>query len=514
MKDIKILSRSVVALVAAIFGLGVVAIPANARDLSVAKPALACSQLAETDVDPAAEAPARIVTARVVTQGAAKPYCEVRGYVAPQVKFELRLPTETWTQRLMFSGCGGFCGRVEFRIRAAEGCAPLDNGELALVTSDLGHDTPDGNADTVWAAYNRPGKIDYGYRAVHAVTIAAKTIIARFYGQPQAYAYFNGCSDGGREAMMEVQRFPKDFDGVVAGAPVMNDTLNNTVFHLWNARQMHAADGSDLFRQADLELLHAAVLSSCDKAGDGIKDGVVGDPLACRFDPASIECKAGERARCLSQAQVAAARAMYAGATDPTGKPLFYGRPYGSELGWAAFSDGSMAVGFVRYMATDGIWQLSVKDAAFDRATVDRYRQYASVYDATDTDIEAFRSAGGKLIMWHGWADPGVPPLGTVDYYRGVQRKFGAATASFARLFMLPGVGHCQGGDGPDRTNMLDAIITWVEDGKAPSSIVAMRKADGKTVQTRPLFPFPTTAYYVGAGAPNQASSFKAAAAR
>ena len=476
------------------------------------KPVMGCEALAQKDVAPAGEAPGRIVSARTVATGTVGPYCEIKGYVAPQVRFELRLPTQNWTQRLMFSGCGGFCGRVEFRIRASEGCEAIDNGEIALVTSDLGHDAPDGNANTVWAANNRQGKIDYGYRGVHVVTVIAKAIVARYYGRPPAYAYFNGCSDGGREGMMEAQRFPGDFNGIVAGASVIEDVANNTVFHAWNARHSAAADGSALLKPQDLAVLHKAALEACDLTGDGIRDGVVGDPRSCRFDPAAAECRQGGTADCLSAAQVAAARAMYGGPVDEKGRPFYYGRPVGSELSWGSPDNGEMVGAFVRYMLSDDILEFDLAKFPFDRASFERMQWMAPVYNATSPDLDAFRKAGGKLIMWHGWGDFGVPPMSSVNYYENLLKRYGADTPSFARLFLLPGVGHCGGGEGPDRMNLTDAIFAWVEDGSPPASLLALRKSYGRTLQTRPVFPYPANSRYRGAGDPSVATSFAASA--
>lgn len=484
------------------------AAPASARELPVRKPVIECKNLAETDIAPPGEAPARIVTARLVANGAAAPYCEIKGYVAPQVHFELRLPSENWTQRLMYSGCGGYCGRVDFRLRASEDCTAIANGELALVASDLGHDAPDGNGDAVWAANNRQGKIDYGYRGVHVVTVAAKAIIARYYGQAQQYAYFNGCSDGGREGMMEVQRFPADFNGVVAGAPVIYDTLNNSLFHTWTARHLINRAGGAMFSSADLEVLHQAALDACDMVGDGIKDGVIGNPRACRFDPAVTLCPDPSTGKCLNREQIDAARAIYTGPVDAAGAPFYFGRPVGSELGWIWGDIGGMAGAFIRYMSSDQIQPFALDQVTFDQASADRFNELASIYNATNPDISAFQQAGGKLIMWHGWGDPAVPPMGSVTYYEALQHKFGDRTASFARLFMLPGVSHCGTGEGPDRINMLDAIMTWVEDGTAPTAIQAMRKVYGRTLQTRPVYPFPQNARFTGKGSPDQAAAF------
>lgn len=480
---------------------------AEAKELSVVKPEQECAGLAETDVVQDGEAPARIITARVV-QGSISPYCEVRGYVAPQVKFELRLPTQNWTQRMMYNGCGGFCGRIDFRIRAAEGCAAIDNGEMALVSSDLGHDAPDGNANTVWASNNPQGRLDYGHRGVHVVTVAAKAIIARFYGRPASFAYFNGCSDGGREGMMEVQRYPDDYDGVIAGAPVINATANNTIFHAWSAQHLSKSDGSLMFAAADLVLLHKAALQACDLSGDGVADGVVGDPLACHFDPVAAQCQDGEALNCLTAEQIAAARALYSGPMSADGLPLYYGRPIGSELAWGGPEVAIYARSFVRFMTTAQPQRFDLTAFRYDPASLAVYNAQARVFNALDPHINAFQQSGGKLILWHGLGDWGVPPASTAAYYAQVRQSLVGAE-QFVRLYMLPGVGHCGGGEGPDKINLLDVMMAWVEDGIAPSAIQSSRKAFGRTLQTRPIYPWPNTALYDGVGPVSEAASFR-----
>jgi feruloyl esterase len=480
---------------------------ASARDLEVVRPAMDCSRLSETDVNPLGEAPARIVSASIVQDGEQAPYCRVQGYVVPQVRFELRLPTMNWRQRLMFSGCGGFCGRVEFNISAAEDCAAIENGEFALVTSDLGHDTPDGNADTIWAAGNRQGKIDYGYRGVHVVTVAAKSIIERFYGRKQAYAYFNGCSDGGREGLMSVQRYPDDFDGVIAGAPVIDDTANNSIFHAWSARHLARADGRPVFLPEDLALLHNAALKSCDQRGDRLADGLVADPLSCAFDPAVLFCT-GAGSACLDEEQVAAARAIYAGPRNSRGKNLYFGRPVGSELMWGGPEVSAYVSAFVRNMSEDKPRELDLSRFAFEPADLARYNSLAAIYNATDPDIGAFRKSGGKLILWHGLSDPGVPAGSTVAYYRDVRKRLGDSTDSFVKMYLLPGVGHCGGGSGPDKIDLVSAIVAWVEDGQAPEAILSVRKEYGRVLQSRPVYPFPAIATFRGTGDPKDAASF------
>jgi feruloyl esterase len=486
---------------------------ASARDLDAALPVMDCGQLAETDVNPLGEAPARIVSAAIVQEGDQAPYCRIQGYVVPQVKFELRLPTKNWRQRLMFSGCGGFCGRVQFRIRAAEDCAAIENGEFALVTSDLGHDTPDGNADTIWAAGNRQGKIDYGHRGVHVVTVTAKAIIERFYGRKQAFSYFNGCSDGGREGLMAVQRYPADFDGVVAGAPVINNTANNSIFHAWSARHSMLRDGSPMFRPEDLALLHQAALKACDREGDGLADGIIAAPLSCAFDPAVLLCRE-QKSDCLDQEQVNAARAIYGGPRDSRGRALYFGRPIGSELLWGGPEVAVYSSAFVRNMSEDEPREFDLASFGFEPQDLARYNSLAGIYNATDPDIGAFRDRGGKLILWHGLSDPGVPAGSTVAYYREVRERLGNSTDSFMKMYLLPGVGHCGGGNGPDRMNLVAAIIAWVEDGAAPEAIRSVRKEYGRVVQSRPVYPYPAIAAYVGAGDPKDAAAFASSGGR
>lgn len=483
------------------------------RELPVVRPVMECGSLSGIDIYPEGGSPARINSATLERGANGIPLCRVEGYVAPQVRFELRLPTENWYQRFMYSGCGGFCGRVDFRVRAAEGCSAVENGEFAMVASDLGHHTPEGNADTIWAAGNQQGKIDYGYRGVHVVTVAAKAIIEKFYGQAPAYSYFNGCSDGGREGMMEVQRYPEDFDGVIAGAPVMNNTANNTIFHAWSAKHLVRSDGSRVFAENDLGVLHAAALAACDLAGDGIRDGLVSDPFSCTFDPVVLLCEAGEAGDCLTGEQVAAARALYSGPMDSSGRRLFFGRPIGSELAWGGPNPVAYAGAFVRHMSEDEPREFDLETFGFEPEDLRRYNSLSSIFNATDTDISAFRDAGGKLIMWHGLADPGVPAEGTLHYYNAVRERLGTSTDDFLTMYLLPGVGHCGGGHGPDRINLVNAIMAWVEDGVAPGAIETVRREYGRVVQSRPVYPYPATATYIGEGNVLDANSFRSSAA-
>jgi feruloyl esterase len=307
---------------------------------------------------------------------------------------------------------------------------------------------------------------------------------------------------------MEVQRYPADFDGVVAGASVINNTANNTIFHAWSAQHLQRSDGPLIFSPRDLQTLHDAALEQCDAADDGVKDGVIGNPMACRFDPAVTLCREGKSDACLSAEQVAAAKALYTGPQNASGDRLYYGRAVGSELMWGGPEVATYARSFITHMSADTPQTFDLASITYDAAALARYNQQAPVFNAMNPDIRAFQRAGGKLILWHGWGDPGVPPMSSVDYYRSVRRAVGAGTDDFVRLYMLPGVGHCAGGEGPDRINLIDPIMAWVEDGIAPGSIEGSRKAYGRVLQKRPVYPFPAIARYRGTGDANQASSF------
>lgn len=459
--------------------------PATARDLPVQKPAMDCVALAKI-VLTSKDAPGRVESAAIVTTGTPSPFCNVKGYVVPQLRFELHLPTENWTQRLLFNGCGGFCGNIRLGApRVSEGCVPVTNGEFATVTSDLGHSSQ--GMDAVWAM-DKQLRIDFGHRGVHVTTIAAKEILAKFYGKPQTFAYFNGCSDGGREAMMEAQRYPADFNGIIAGASVVNEVANNTIFHGWALQHVQHADGSNVFSETAINSLHDAALAVCDTMGGDPKDGIIPDPSQCTFDPARAACQGGEAVdRCLTPEQVKAARDIYAGAQTPDGRVLYYGYPIGSELNWnrqvagvAGWGVGSSA-GF--FASDPPNWTATLRSLQFTPEALKQQDVFGQDLNALNTDLSAFRRSGGKLIMWHGYADPAVPSMSSVAYFRAMRQKTGSTTDSFARLYMLPGVAHCGGGQGPDRLDLMSAIMAWVEDGKAPGAVTA-KTIDGNGVVT------------------------------
>jgi Tannase and feruloyl esterase len=520
--------------------------------LATVAPVRDCASLATADVSGAVMAKTVITSAEVMADGKPAPYCSVTGYVEPMVKFELRLPTTTWTQRFVQTGCGGLCGNLNIRLSNDEGCYPAEHGELALASTDMGHT---GGMDGQFGEKDYQLRIDFAYRGVHVTTLAAKALIAAFYGQAAKYSYFAGCSDGGREALMEAERYPQDFNGITAGAPAMNFTTQNTFYHGWNALKNMDGDGKPVLTAAQLPILHKAILEACD-AADGLKDGLISDPLSCHFDPMSIECKAEAKdGACLTHAQVEAARAIYAGAHDAQSNKMVLSGPLpGSELAWAGVyipntaEDHTMSpeisAGTLKYLAYDKnpAAGYMLKDLEFTPASFTATTQLHSLYDATDPDLSPFAKAGGKLILWHGLADPHISPLNTIAYYTAMKGIMGEkAVQGFSRLYLFPGGYHCGGGEGPFNFDLMSTMMAWVESGAAPFELIASHQVGGPrgpiagvapgmpgggrssdaalppppTVdRTRPVYPYPLTAKYGGTGSIDDAKNFRAGPAK
>ncbi|HVQ90022.1 MAG TPA: tannase/feruloyl esterase family alpha/beta hydrolase [Mycobacteriales bacterium] len=491
--------------------------------LAVVPPRLDCSALTGVDVSRQVGAGTGVTAAAVGTAAAGYPVCDVRGVIAPQIRFQLQLPTETYRQRYLQAGCGGLCGVLAINVRAGAGCVPVTDGMFATGSDDQGHliaGGADGNFGT-----DPQLRTDFAYRADHLTALVAKALIAAFYGQPPRYSYFDGCSQGGHEGLTEAQRFPDDFDGILAGAPASITTELYTFHQAWLARVNFDPAGRVILPAAKLPALHAAVLADCDGL-DGLVDGQLDDPRACSFDPATLACPAGADApTCLTPAQVAVAGKLYSGAVDARGEHLYPGgQPYGSELAWPGWlipaGDGAqnsttawkLGNGWVRYLAfgTNPPLSATLNDIGFDRTTFERARRLAGLYDATDPDLTAFRRSGGKLILWHGWADQAIPPTGTVAYYQAIQDRSGglAGTREFARLFMFPGVYHCGGGPAPNSFDLLTPLLNWVERATPPDSVTAARLDAGSVIRTRPVFAYPQVARYRGTGSTDDATNF------
>lgn len=438
--------------------------------------------------------------------------CRVAGVVSPAIRFEVWLPGD-WNGRFQAVGGGGLAGVISYGAMAEA----LADG-YASASTDTGHQV----GDSAWLS-NRQRRIDYGYRAIHEMTVKAKAIVDAHYGQGPAYAYFNGCSTGGRQGLMEAQRYPDDYDGIVSGAPVNRFTQLH-IGQLWTAHATLKAPGAVLSAD-DFALLGDAAVAECD-ALDGVADGIIRDPRICDFDPAVLQCTSGQTQSCLAPAQINAAQMIYQGAVNPrTGVQIYPGLMPGGEgaqpnnPGWRMIMNGQTpffiddaVIGGMAF--EDSEWDWRSFDFDRDVETVDA--KLYGVLNAVDADLRDFQAGGGKLIIYHGWNDPGVMPLQTVDYYERIVAYMGRTTAEngyentadFVRLFMLPGVGHCRGGVGPDQADFMSAIAAWVEDGEPPERITASAVRDGEVTMTRPLCPHPQVAVYRGRGDADDARNF------
>jgi feruloyl esterase len=464
--------------------------------------------------------------ARVSVEGSLPAYCRVDGHAASPgntVNFRLGLP-DAWNGKFYFTGVGGLGGSIGSLN------AGLTRG-YASASTDTGHQS----SDPTWGS-NRAKEIDYGHRGTHVTAVAAKALTASFYNRSPAHAYFNGCSNGGRQALMEVQRYPEDFDGIIAGHPA-----TGTPMQLGRALayQQLLASEANYVPAAKIELLDRATLAACD-AADGLTDGLVSDPRKCTFRPETLQCKGADGPDCLTAGQVESVRRLYAGIRAADGTWVSYGFPVGHEggrTGWTQWivgatppvrqADGTLAYntsgepsGFRLARQNFEFLALDRDEPGFGWRTVKypedlpRLRVMSEILSPTDPDLRPFKNRGGKIIMYHGWADPGISAYGTLDYYEKVVAAVGGQRQAdeFARLYLAPGVHHCGGGPGPGAFDILSALEAWVERGVAPGAIVTSREESGKVTRTRPLCPHPQVARYVGKGSVDDAANFTCAA--
>ncbi len=488
-------------------------------NLTPARPTMACAGVAHL-----AWASMTVLSARTVPAADGVPeHCRVSGLIVPEVRFELNLPAN-WNRRFYMHGNGGFAGEApEFGPRPMVRANALKQG-FATVQTNTGHDADAEPLASFAADYAK--RVDYAFRAVHMTVVEAKKIVSAYYGRAPAYSYWDGCSTGGRQGLISAQRFPDDFDGVLAGAPVLNfvDTVTQS---LWNGLVLSETPVS----LAKLKLVAEATYARCD-ARDGLKDGIIDDPRRCDFDPARdvAQCPAGQDGdNCLTAAQSAAVKKIHEG-LKVNGKPVLFGYPIGAEAtGVSATAGGKLTSGwdiwlvppegrkslqhgfgdsFVRYFSSPKA-DPSIDPAKFDYdKDMIRYADARALLNATDPDLSAFRARGGKLLMYFGWADTALSPMMGIDYYEKAVARNGPETTDFFRLFMVPGMFHCRGGVGPDRLDGLTALINWVENGTAPASITATQLRDGKVVRSRPLCPYPQVARYSGNGSNDDAANF------
>lgn len=467
-----------------------------------------------------------IVSARPVPAEDGRPaHCRVDGRIDTEINFELLLPDD-WNGRFMMGGGGGYVGAVQnSALGYGAGPGALERG-YATVGTDTGHM---GTAiEAGWALKDHERQVNFGHRAVHVTAEAARSIIRHYYDRAEEYSYFVGCSRGGGQGMMESQRYPDDFDGIVAGAPAYHWTAFTAGFV--QNQQAVFPDASDLSTPVvtadNRALLAASILEACD-GDDGVRDGVLRDPRTCGFTPDALPRCQGERTgpECVTTDQRAAMQVIYAGPTSD-GEPIFHGFPLGGENdpgGWDTWIVGtgngqSRGVPNLHFGFGTELYRYFVFDdpdwdyTSYDFSTwAQDVAQTAEVLDATDADLGRFRDGGGKIIFWTGWSDPALTALGTIDYYERVAAG-DATVRDYARLFMLPGVLHCGGGPGPDSVDWLTAIEDWVERATPPGRLLAAKLGEtGAPVLTRPVCPYPEVAVYEGTGTTDDEASFRCA---
>jgi feruloyl esterase len=436
-------------------------------------------------------------------------FCRVAATLRPTSDSDIHveiwlLETGTWNGKYEAAGNGGWAGSINYNDMAAA----LLRG-YASSSTDTGH--AGGRASF---AMGHPEKlIDFGYRAIHETAVTAKSVIAAFYGDGPKLSYFSGCSSGGRQALMEAQRFPNDYDGIIAGAPTY-DWTKMMFGRIWVGQAtLTAATG--YIDPSQYPMIHQSALAACD-ALDGVKDGVLEDPTRCHFDPAALECKGQAGPACLTKAQVKAARRIYTPATNPrTGEQIYPGMERGSELVWGTLAGGPgpirLAEDHFQYVVfEDPKWDFRTLN--FDSDVTKALQRDHGVLSAVNADLRPFFGHGGKLIHYHGWTDQQVMPRDSIHYFKNVVIADGEKTTDSYRLFLVPGMNHCRGGDGPNSFDLLGALEQWREHGTAPDSIVASHSTDGKVDRTRPLCPYPEVSKYKGTGSTDNAVNFSCAA--
>src|SRR5271157_3861477 len=457
-------------------------------------------------------------------------FCRVVAEVSPTadsaIKLEVWMPASGWNGKYQGQGNGGFAGMIAYPSLGAA----IKRGYAAAGT-DTGHT----GGEAAWALGHPEKVIDFGYRGIHEMTLKAKAIIDAFYGDNLQHSYFASCSDGGREALMEAQCFPEDYDGILAGAPA-NFWTHLLVDAMW-VNQATTLDQASYIPAGKLPAIGAAVLAACD-AQDGVTDGILNDPRQCHFDPATLLCKGADSNSCLTAPQVTALKKIYAGPHDSAGNQIFPGYMPGAEEGpggWAPWITGpapgrSLLFFFGTQFFSDMVYEQAAWDYKtfnIEQATKLADAKTARALNATDPNLKPFMARGGKLILYHGWSDAAIPAPNTINYYNSVVAKLGQrATDTFLRLYMVPGMQHCGGGPGANsfgqdanapphdpEHNIYTALEQWVAKGVAPSKIIATKYVDDSNhaqgvKMTRPLCTYPQVAKYKGAGDTNDAVNF------
>jgi hypothetical protein len=485
------------------------------------RPTGACEQLHTAGIADVVEIAGRSVAA----EGNVPQHCRIGGVLAPEIAFEVLLPTP-WNGRLYMIGNGGHAGEaLDNPGRVAQLRQGLEHG-FAVAQTNTGHFAAQ-EAGASFVLSNPQKAIDYAYRAVHLTAVTAKEIASRYYARPVSKAYWNSCSNGGRQGLIEAQRYPEDFDGIVANAPWVDQT-GFTIGAIWNQRafaETHVSAGK-------LALVADRALQQCD-AVDGLRDGLIDDPRQCSFDVARDvpACTSGNEASamCLTPAEAATVQKVY-DVPKSGNRTIFPGFEVGSEAvlprpngpatsGWLNLiappeaggrtADFGLAEGTMRYLVFDPPrpdWDFLTFDFRRDPQLLERWGKQAN---ATETNLRDFRARGGKLLITYGWADAILQPQMGVDYYERAAAANGRNSTDFMRLFMIPGMAHCGGGVGPDQYDAVTAVVDWVEKGVAPDTLIARKIVDGKVTRSRPLCPYPQVARYRGQGSTDDSVNFE-----
>ncbi len=434
-------------------------------------------------------------------------YCRVAAVLAPSsdshIEIEVWMPADDWNGKFQAVGNGGWAGIISYPAMASA----LRDG-YATASTDTGHK----GADATFAPGHPEKVVDFSYRAVHSMTVTAKALITAYYGRSASLSYWNGCSTGGRQGLVSAQRYPEDFDAIIAGAPA-NYENHLHAFDMELGTAVRKVPGSSL-PAVKLALLNKSVIAACD-ALDGVKDGLLTDPRKCQFDPGTLLCRAGDSDTCLTPAQLEGVKKAYAPAKTENNVVVYPGYTFGSETGWNMLTGNSpdppaVALGTYRYVLNqDPNWDWHNFDLDRDVAEVDKKFGHLN---AIDPDLHAFKARGGKLLMYHGWNDTAISPINSINYYSSVLAKMGPGQDNWLRLYMVPGMGHCRGGVGPNQFNALAALERWKESGVAPDQILAGHVTNNNLDMTRPLCPYPQVARYKGVGSTNDAANFSCVA--
>jgi feruloyl esterase len=435
---------------------------------------------------------------------------------------------QTYTQRFLMVGCGGYCGFISAPSGVASqssGCVPLNSNQMVTAASDLGHQAS--LSSGAWANGNPTAAIDFAYASMHKTTLVSKAIAQTFYGKTPTKSYYQGCSDGGREGLHEAQRYPEDYDGIVVGAPVIDEVPTNSFYHGWNVRVNTGPNNAPILTVDKIPALVNLVQATCADKG-----GLIQDPRVCKPDLTKIQCASGtDTAQCLTAAQIDVVQKIWNGPVDENGNHLSAGdMPIGGEANWpgtmvpktlgslmipANVGDAVWSSDFPNYMALLGTpTGITYTNLQFTTTGFTQLMQYGRVWDPTNTDLSKFAARGGKLIVWHGWSDTGASPYMSLNYWTQVRNTMGADAASkFMTLYMIPGVYHCNSGPNTTKEDFLTQMLSWVENGTTPGQVnvnFVASSTDSTVLKSRPVFPYPSTVAYNG-GDVNSASSYNRA---